>query len=242
MIRRRKADVLKELPAKIRTVIPLPIKNRDEYNAAEDDIIGWLRKQSATRAKKASKAKELVRVGYLLRLAVKLKYRFVCQWVDDFLRQQDEKLLLFGIQKSLIEALSRRYASLCVTVYGKTRNRMDQVDKFQRSSKCRLFVGNIQAAGMGLNLTKAGAVAFAELPWTPGEVVQVEDRAHRIGQLGTVSVFFLVAENTIERLLCSILQEKQGVLDSILDGGTQEESLDVFDLLLKTLKRKRMKR
>ena len=105
MIRRRKADVLKELPAKIRTVIPLEIENTAEYTAAQDDIIGWLRKQSATRAKKASKAKQLVRVGYLKRLAAQLKHKATCQWIDEFLAQQDGKLILFAVHKVIIKQL-----------------------------------------------------------------------------------------------------------------------------------------
>lgn len=242
MIRRRKSEVLSQLPEKIRTVVPLPIRNRREYEQAETDIIGWLRKKSPTRAKNANRAKQLVRIGYLKRLAAKLKYKAICQWIDDFLLQEDDKLIVFAIHKAMLKAFSSRYEGRCVTVVGSTQNRMDKVDKFQRSNKCPLFFGNIQAAGIGWNLTKANAVAFAEMGWTPAEHDQGESRAYRIGQTRKVSVFYLVAVDTIEMTLAQIIQDKQGTLDGVLDGGTQHDSFDVFDLLVRSLTRKRTRR
>tara|TARA_R110002020_G_scaffold12409_1_gene45461 strand:+ start:833 stop:2185 length:1353 start_codon:yes stop_codon:yes gene_type:complete len=232
MVRRRKADVLKDLPAKSRHVVPVPLGNRKEYDEAEDDLILWLSKYSKRKANAASRAERLVKMGYLKRLAAELKIKAMTDWIDSFLEETDEKLVVFAIHKNIINALRERYPkAVLVTgdVTGKKRQRA--VDKFQRHKGTRLFIGNIQAAGVGLTLTASSTVLFAEIGWTPGEHVQAEDRIHRIGQTNPASCYYLIGVNTIEERLSRIIQEKQLVLSATLDGGTTNEQLDIFDQL-----------
>jgi SWI/SNF-related matrix-associated actin-dependent regulator 1 of chromatin subfamily A len=69
-------------------------------------------------------------------------------------------------------------------------------------------------------------VAFLELPWTPGECIQAEDRLHRIGQKDSVTVYYLLAQNSIEEKIAKMLDRKKKILDSVLDGKeTEQESL-----------------
>lgn len=236
MVRRRKVEVLKDLPAKARHAVPVPLENRKEYDEAEEDLILWLSKYSKQKATSAARAQRLVKMGYLKRLAAQLKIKAVTDWIDTFLEETDEKLVVFAIHKNIIQQLKERYPG-CVTVTGKVtgKKRQRSVDKFQRHKGTRLFIGNLQAAGVGLTLTAASTVLFAELGWTPGEHIQGEDRIHRIGQQYKSTCYYLIGVNTIEERLSRIIQEKQAVLSATLDGGTIDEQLNIFDQLQEEL-------
>jgi len=238
MVRRRKVDVLKDLPAKARHAVPVPLENRKEYDEAEEDLILWLSKYSKQKATSAARAQRLVKMGYLKRLAAELKLKAVMDWIDTFLEETDDKLVVFAIHKNIIQQLKERYPG-CVTVTGQVtgKKRQRSVDKFQRHKGTRLFIGNLQAAGIGLTLTAASTVLFAELGWTPGEHIQGEDRIHRIGQQYKSTCYYLIGVNTIEERLSRIIQEKQAVLSATLDGGTIDEQLNIFDQLQEELTR-----
>lgn len=78
---------------------------------------------------------------------------------------------------------------------------------------------------MGLTLTRASTVVFAELAWTPSEVLQAEDRAHRIGQTHCVSVQLLLVKDSIDELMWEMLQSKLATTGQVLDG--QAERMEV---------------
>lgn len=84
---------------------------------------------------------------------------------------------------------------------------------------------NIKAAGVGLTLTRASTVVFAELAWTPSEVQQAEDRAHRIGQTSCVSVQLLLVKDSIDEVMWEMLQSKLASTGQVLDG--QAERMEV---------------
>lgn len=240
MIRRLKRDVLKDLPPKVRKVIPMQLSDRREYDEATNDFLGWLSKQSLEKARKAKKAEALIRIGYLLRLCAKLKVELIYDWIDNFLETSDGKLVVMTMHRRMIELLEERYGKLAVRVDGTVKgdDRQRAVDSFQHSPKVRLFLGNIRAAGIGITLTAADTCVFTDLPWTPGDLVQAEDRIHRIGQKGTAFIYYLVAVNTIEEKLCKLLREKQSILEEVLDGKGRGDDLNIFNELLRTVTRK----
>lgn len=237
MFRRRKSQVLTQLPPKRRVVVPIPISDRRQYSRAVHAFLDWLREKAPHKAARAAKAQQLVKLGYLKRLAGRLKLPAVMEWVDDFLAGGDEKLVLFAVHRKVIAKLKTRYGRACVVVDGSVtgRKRRLAVETFQADKRVRIFLGNIKAAGVGLTLTAASTVAFAEYPWVPGEVLQAEDRCHRIGTVNPVTCHYLVAQGTVEESLVSILQKKQRVLSHALDGKGQGDTLDVYDLLTQEL-------
>ena len=240
LVRRRKEDVLSQLPPKRHYVIPLEISDSKQYSRAARDFLGWLREKSAAKARRASKAEKMVRTGYLVRLAAELKLKAVMTWVDNFLAESEEKLLLFGVHKNILNPLRERYGEGCILIDGSVvgKKRQEGFERFNKHKKTRLLIGNIDAAGVGWSCRSSSCVAFAEYPWVPGKLIQAMDRAHGLGrgvEGSPTEVWFLTAKGTIEERLCEILQRKQKIIDSTLDGKEAEQGLDVYDLLIKEL-------
>ena len=78
---------------------------------------------------------------------------------------------------------------------------------------------------MGLTLTKASAVIFAENTWTPGMMIQAEDRAHRIGQKNAVNIYYLHGSGTIDDVMFQMIQEKQQVVSSAVDSKVSDYNI-----------------
>ncbi len=238
MIRRLKKDVLQDLPPKTRKIVPLQIENRKEYDTAVFDFINWLSLISIQKAKRAKKAQELVKIGYLLRLAAELKMDAVRNWIDVFLQESDDKLVVFCHHKNIIQQLYKSYKKISVLVAGSVKgpDRTKAVKTFQNNKKIRLFFGNIKAAGVAITLTSSNVVAFVEMDFVPGNHTQAEDRVHRIGQTRKALIYYLIAKGTIEENLCKIIEKKQGVLDQVLDGKKSKNGINIHTQLLNELK------
>jgi SWI/SNF-related matrix-associated actin-dependent regulator 1 of chromatin subfamily A len=249
MIRRRKKQVLKDLPDKTRIVVPLDIENIRKYQRAEKTHTNRILTSRAVRKLQGSKpnrwkdieqgAFEINRLTYLKRLAAQLKMKAVIQWIDNFLEETDGKLVVFAHHKTVIKKLHETYGKRSVVVDGSItgKDRTIAVRQFQNQKKIRLFIGNIIAAGTAITLTAGSTGVFVELDWVPGNHVQAEDRLHRIGQKKKVFIYYLVAKGTIEEKLCNILQEKFNVVSSVLDGKKGTTRFDIFSQLIKALTR-----
>lgn len=240
MIRRLRKDVMKYYKEPLREIIPMDISNPKEYQEAENNFIVWLQKKSIKKAKSAQKAKRLVQMGYLARLAAELKMKSVFQWIDDFLESSDEKLLLCGVHQKIINQLHERYKKISVVVNGKVvgKKRAIAIKSFQTNKKIRIFIGNIQAAGVGIDLSKANTIAFVELDWVPGNHTQFEDRIININKKSQVTIYYFVGYKTIEHSRCKILQRKQKVLSATLNGNVTDNQLNIYDELEKSLLKK----
>jgi SWI/SNF-related matrix-associated actin-dependent regulator 1 of chromatin subfamily A len=244
MIRRLRKDVLPEYKEPIREIVPLPIIRRKEYREAENDFIKWLNKKSRLKAKRAKKAKRLVQMSYLSRLAAELKMDAVEQWIDDFLESTDEKIILCSIHRDIAKRLHDRYKKICEMIIGGLSTKKKEIAKrsFMTNKKKRVFIGQITAAGVGIDLSKASTVAFVELDYVPGNHSQFEDRAVHINKTEAINVIYLVGRGTIEEDRCNILQKKQKVVSSTLDGTADANSLNLYDELEKKLRKKGKKK
>lgn len=103
-----------------------------------------------------------------------------------------------------------------------------RVKKFQTSKTVRVAILSVTAAGVGITLTAASSVMFAELHWTPGVLAQAEDRCHRIGQRNAVNVMYLVCEDSsisVDMQLWEMLGRKVNNLGRVVDGE-RNTSLD----------------
>lgn len=146
------------------------------------------------------------------------KVKSVVEFVKYVLEETEESLLLFAIHKDVIKLLEKElatYEPIVVTGQTSMRNRHELVKTFQNDAEKKLFIGNIQAAGVGVTLTKATRVVFAEFSWVPMENEQAEDRTHRIGQLGDVLVQYLVFQNSVDKAVVQTFLEKRKVVSHI---------------------------
>ena len=240
MVRRLKADVLTDLPPKRRQIITLAQNGASQAIADErcawtqhEDHINELRAEVELAAASDDDAaygaavaklhkglqvafEEMSTVRHLTAVA---KVPAVVEHVENILAEVD-KVVIFAhhrdVVKELFEALTE-YNPVTVTGDTSLPARQANVGSFQNEPRTRVFIGNIQAAGVGITLTAASHVVFAELDWVPGNVSQAEDRCHRIGQSDRVLVQHLVIDGSIDALMAATIVRKQEVLDAALD-------------------------
>lgn len=238
MIRRLKKDVLPELPDKVRCVVSFRLRNYREYHLAKTDFIKWLKSISLVRAKRAARSQALTKVGYLLRLVARLKLEWTSQWIEEFfVAHPGEKLVAFTMHTFVIDELKRKFGKEALVIDGRVvgRKRVETVRQFQSSRRVSLLLGNWKAAGVGITLHAAHHAAALDLPWTPGDLVQGEDRIHRIGQKEKVTVHYLTALETIEQNQIKILRKKSKILNAVLNGEAAVDDLNMFDALLEEI-------
>jgi SNF2 family DNA or RNA helicase len=115
------------------------------------------------------------------------------------------------------------------------RLRSESVRKFQTSPRTLYAWGNWKAAGVGITLHAAHNFAAFDFPWDPGTLWQGIDRIHRIGQAEVCNIYWIVAKDTLEDKLISILRKKTNIITSIIDTAEQkdEDLLSIFQELVK---------
>jgi SWI/SNF-related matrix-associated actin-dependent regulator 1 of chromatin subfamily A len=222
-LRRKKADVLEQLPDKRRAVVTIPLDNEESYKRAERDFIRWLREQieedGTGKVPPDRRAEALVKMTALRRLAAEGKLPAAISWIDDFM-QSEEKLVVFAHHRNIQAAVIERFPDAARIVGDDSvEEREENVRRFQSEDGPKLCVCSLEVGSHGFTLTAAANVAFLELAWTPAKHDQAEDRTHRIGQTESVTAWYLLAAETIDERIATLLEEKRGVVDSVTDGG-----------------------
>ena len=239
MLRRIKADVLKDLPPKVYRTLPLEFDRR-EYDKVEAAFNGvnWQAGMEAIVRMRGNVAKSndaIVAIQKLREIAAYAKLESAVEWIKDY-TDEGEKLVVFAHNRHVIDTIKSElekdpdYQGAVGAIYGGVSDeaRADAVLDFQNDPKVRIIIIGITAGGFGLTLTSAKAVAFIQLPWTPGEIGQCVDRIHRIGQeADSVTIYNLVAEGTIEEDMADMLIGKGQVLDAVLDNGRVVNTVDI---------------
>jgi SWI/SNF-related matrix-associated actin-dependent regulator of chromatin subfamily A-like protein 1 len=223
-VRRRKAEVLPQLPPKRQVVVPVELANEREYRTAEKSLVDWLREQpldlSELEAKIARvlRAERLAQLSALQRLAAKGKLPAAIGWIGDFLAS-GEPLVVFARHREVQEAVLERFpGALHLLGRDTTEAREAAVQAFQREDGPQLLVAATRVAAQGITLTRATNVAFLELEWTPAMHDQAEDRLHRIGQRDAVTAWYLLAAGTIDETMAELLQDKRTVVEAVTEG------------------------
>ncbi|MBI4299012.1 MAG: DEAD/DEAH box helicase [Chloroflexi bacterium] len=223
MLRRRKADVLKELPPKVKDVRYVELEEVQRRSYDEAERTGRIELETG----------ENVTVQHVLALITRLKQ--ICnfdpstadsvklEWLKDHLEtavEEDSKVLVFSQFVQTLDKIEPQvsdYAPLKYTGQLSTGQR-DQIEQaFQEDAKNKVMLVSLRAGGMGLTLTAANYVVHFDSWWNPAVMTQAEDRTHRIGQDKTVFVTTLVAEDTIEERIQRLLDRKRHLFDRVID-------------------------
>ncbi len=243
-VRRLKADVLPQLPAKTRAVVPVELDNEAEYRLAERDLVAWLRSQPLdlreldAKVAAALRAERLVRCNALKLLAARGKLHAALAWIHDFC-SSGEPLVVFAGHREIQRAVLDRFpAALHILGEDSAAARDSALRAFQEtqaSEANQLIVCSIEVAGHGLTLTRSSNVAFLELGWTPAKHDQAEDRCHRIGQQDAVNAYYLLAADTIDETISTLLERKRALIGAVTDG-LDEDDEGVLDGLVRELR------
>jgi len=256
MIRRLKADVLTDLPSKIRQVIAVELDaldaNTQRVFRHESTRVSTLRQAVALaeahvqslqqcggvayklavdelRQTHLSQINEIARLRHETALA---KVPLVIEQVSAMLDNSEDKVVVWAHHQDVIQALREGLSSFgTVSIVGgdSVNARQQAVDEFQEGA-ARVIIGSILAAGVGITLTRASRVVFAELDWVPGNISQCEDRCHRIGQSDTVHCLHIVVNGSVDAMLAEAIVTKQEVITQALDGHDAQEA-DMLKML-----------
>ena len=225
MLRRKKSDVLKELKDKVRYKEVIA-SDTDYYLEELDKIWKKLEEEQKDAQTEFSKSASYHRAIQSERqIAGVAKLPHVINFVKNIM-EIEESVVVFChhklIHKLLHESL-QEFSPVSIIGGQSDATRQDQIDKFQKGES-KLMIAGIRAGNVGINLTKAKYVIFAELDWSPAIHRQAEDRLHRIGQKNTVFAYYLIGNGTLDDHVASILVDKSYEIDAIMD-----ETVDTYE-------------
>ena len=226
-LRRRKGDVLADLPEKQVTKLPIPLKSRQQksYDIAEQEGIVYLK----------SLGNE-VRIAHVLELITRLKQ--ICNAdpktgesgkLEDIrerieqLTAQGHKALVFSQYTNEVSGVAmaanylRGFNPLCITGDMPQEERTAVIDRFKARPEHQALLLSLRAGGLGLNLQEASYVFHLDRWWNPALERQAEDRSHRMGQTVKVNVIKYSCTGTIEERIDAILESKQELFDQLID-------------------------
>ena len=237
LLRRRKSEVMSDMPEKNRLVQSIDI-DEEQYDLAVEAMYQKMESaktlaEAASGEERDSLMSEFNREARQMRIQERqvagiAKAPHVVEYLNMLLSDhEEEKFAVFCHHKEVRRILFRglRQANPVQVMGGQTDNaRQDAIDSFQEDPDCRAIICGLRAGNLGINLTRAAYVIFAELDWSPAVHVQAEDRLHRIGQKRAVFSHYLVGKGTFDEFLVDTLSSKAEQIGSAL--GDKVERVD----------------
>jgi SWI/SNF-related matrix-associated actin-dependent regulator 1 of chromatin subfamily A len=220
--RREKSMVLPQLPGKSRTDVWIDLEQRHEYERVELKNRERLRalatrdhEDASASAEHAARAEarrrsQLGCIQNILHECGRQKVAGIVHWIRSFV-VREEPLVVFAHHRDVIATLKAHFPhALCITGADKPAQRDRAAQAFQ-AGESTLVICSTQVAGIGITLTRAAHVAFAEIGWSAAAHDQAEDRIHRIGQNRAATVWYLLAEDTIDSLILDVIERKRSM-------------------------------
>ena len=239
VLRRTKAQVAKELPAKSEMVkmIELGETQQTIYQKVSEQIESKVKSIFEAGEQQASKLlflESLLKLRQICcdpRLISKstspeeaqnsAKLNYLAQTLPEMLKE-GRKVIIFSQFTSMLSLIEQKLNEIGVTyslLTGQTRQRQAAIDKFQEGD-ASVFLISLKAGGTGLNLTAADTVIHYDPWWNPAVERQATDRAYRIGQDKPVFVYKLICQNSIEEKVQRMQQEKAALAERFFDSNS----------------------
>jgi SNF2 family DNA or RNA helicase len=215
MLRRRKLDVLTDLPSLRIALLPLEAT----APAASSDFAAEVRKALASDGLAGLQGLGETLATYRRAVGV-VKADAVARWVKDQLESGLGKVVLFAHHREVIEIMAvalKAYAPAVLTGSSSPKEREAAVDRFQRNRFCKVFVGQLQAAGTGITLNAASDVVLVEQSWVPGDNEQAIMRIHRIGQRSACIARIAHVPNSIDEDIARACSRKLADIDKLFN-------------------------
>jgi superfamily II DNA or RNA helicase len=234
LLRRRKRDVAKDLPEKIEQVVPcdLASSQRSVYDALLREIQSGLGSSGAKTNAGAQRMKMLTGLLRLRQVCCDLRLVGLekedpsakLELLDELLGEAidgDHRVLVFSQFVSMLhlvrDRLEERKLTYCY-LDGSTKQRQEEVNRFQSDDTIPVFLISLKAGGVGLNLSAADTVIHFDPWWNPAVEAQATDRAHRIGQTRVVTAYKLITRDTVEEKILKLQDKKRAAIDAALDS------------------------
>jgi superfamily II DNA or RNA helicase len=248
ILRRTKADVLSELPAKVEETIYASLTQNQL--AQYQQVLTQVRKSISDEIQLRGSGQQRIAVlAGLTRLRqicnhpglLEDDYRFIhglsgkLELFDDLLQSllaNGHKVLVFSQFTQMLAILTHRLQERMIAfsyLDGQTRDRQQVIQRFNRDGQVSVFLISLKAGGFGLNLTAADTVILFDPWWNPMVENQAADRAHRFGQSRVVTVYRLITQNTIEEKMVILQERKRLAFDQII-GKSGEGTASVVSL------------
>jgi len=234
MLRRKKSDVLKELKDKVRYK-ELIDSDINYYQTELGKIWERLEEEQKSATSAFDKFSSYKRAIQSERQAAGIaKVPHVIEFVKNIM-EIEESVVVFCHHKAIHELLHRslsEYSPASIIGGQSDKERQEGIDRFQ-NGETKLIIAGLRAGNVGINLSNARYVIFAELDWSPAIHRQAEDRLHRIGQKNTVFAYYLMGNGTLDDHVANVLVDKSYEIDAIMDEKAETfENKEKAELIL----------
>lgn len=237
MIRRKKSEVLSQLPERMDKilVVPMTMKQAEWHNEYQEAVARLVAKWRRFGFLSEQERQQLLINLNLMRMVCDSTYIIdqetrndtkieeVMNILDEVVLSSDEKVVIFSQWERMTRLVAQElrlrnigFSYLHGGVPGHERGKL--FETFSQDPMNRVFLST-DAGGVGLNLQSASIVINLDIPWNPAVLEQRIGRVHRFGQKRKVSVINMVSESTIEHRMLNVLKFKSGMAAGVLDGG-----------------------
>jgi len=259
VLRRKKNEVLLELPEKVETIAYAPMS--EEQKRLYQEVSRFFKEQLLQELKDTSQP-----IPYLHIFSLLTKLKQICDHpalfkkdIDNYaqhssgkwdlfiellqeIQENEQKVVVFSQYLGMLDIIEKYLAEHRIgfaSLRGITKNRKKQVLKFQKDPQCGVFVGSLQAAGVGIDLISASVIIHYDRWWNPAKENQATDRVHRLGQTRGVQVFKMVTKGSIEEHIHLLIEKKLTLIEEFIGSDDQdhlkffsrEELTEIFSLI-----------